>query len=57
MRGGKVIAAGPTGEVLTPDTVRRLYDVDADVYDVDADVHVNDETGHVMVIPVRRAGG
>jgi iron complex transport system ATP-binding protein len=50
MRGGRVIAAGPTGEVLTPDTVRRLYDVDADV-------HVNDETGHVMVIPVRRAGG
>jgi iron complex transport system ATP-binding protein len=50
MRGGRVIAAGSTGEVLTPDLVRRLYDVEAGV-------HVNEETGHVMVVPVRRAGG
>jgi iron complex transport system ATP-binding protein len=50
MRGGQVIAAGPTGEVLTPGTIRRLYDVEADV-------HVNDATGHVMVVPVRRAAG
>ena len=32
MRGGRVIAHGPTEEVLTPDHVRALYDVDADVH-------------------------
>lgn len=47
MRGGKVIASGPTGDVLTPDNVRRLYDVEADV-------QVNSETGHMTVVPVRR---
>ncbi|MBY0497513.1 MAG: ABC transporter ATP-binding protein [Cyanobacteria bacterium] len=47
MRDGRVLAAGPTSEVLTPDNVRRLYDVEADV-------HVNDETGHITVLPVRR---
>ncbi len=31
MRDGKVIAAGPTAEVLTPDNVKALYDVEADV--------------------------
>jgi len=47
MRGGKVIAAGPTGEVLTPDNIQRLYDVEADV-------HTHPLTGHVTVVPVRR---
>ena len=47
MRGGSVIAAGPTSEVLTPDNVRRLYDVEADV-------HVHARTGHMTVVPVRR---
>jgi iron complex transport system ATP-binding protein len=47
MRDGRVIAAGPTAEVLTPENVRLLYDVDADV-------HVNSETGHMVVVPVRR---
>jgi len=47
MRDGRVLAAGPTEEVLTSANVRRLYDVDADV-------HVNDETGHMTVVPVRR---
>ena len=47
MRGGKVIAAGPTAEVLTPENVRQLYDVEADV-------HVNSQTGHMTVVPVRR---
>jgi iron complex transport system ATP-binding protein len=47
MRDGRVLAAGPTGDVLTPENVRRLYDVDADV-------HVNSETGHMTVVPVRR---
>jgi iron complex transport system ATP-binding protein len=47
MRGGRVIAAGPTGEVLTPENVRLLYDVEADV-------HVHAVTGHISVVPVRR---
>ena len=47
MRDGKVLAAGPTGEVLTPENVMRLYDVEADV-------QVNSETGHMTVVPVRR---
>ena len=47
MRDGRVVATGPTGEVLTPENVRRLYDVEADV-------HVHEETGHMTVVPVRR---
>ena len=47
MRGGRVLAAGPTHDVLTPENVRRLYDVEADV-------HVHEETGHITVVPVRR---
>ena len=47
MRDGRVLASGPTAEVLTPDNVKRLYDVEADV-------HVNDSTGHMTVVPVRR---
>jgi iron complex transport system ATP-binding protein len=47
MRDGRVLAAGPTAEVLTPENVRLLYDVEADV-------HVHGQTGHVTVVPVRR---
>lgn len=47
MRGGRVIAAGPTGDVLTPENVLKLYDVEADV-------HVHEDTGHITVVPVRR---
>lgn len=47
MRDGRVIAAGPTGDVLTPENVRRLYDVEADV-------RVHRDTGHITVVPVRR---
>jgi iron complex transport system ATP-binding protein len=47
MRDGRVLAAGPTTEVLTPENVKRLYDVEADV-------QVNRETGHMTVVPVRR---
>ncbi|HEX6162650.1 MAG TPA: ABC transporter ATP-binding protein [Vicinamibacterales bacterium] len=47
MRDGRVLASGPTAEVLTPENVRRLYDVEADV-------QVNSETGHMTVVPVRR---
>jgi iron complex transport system ATP-binding protein len=47
MRDGRVLAAGPIAEVLTPENVRLLYDVEADV-------QVNSETGHMTVVPVRR---
>ena len=47
MRDGRVIAAGPTNEVLRPDTVRALYDVDADV-------QMHGASGHITVVPVRR---
>jgi len=48
MRGGKVLAAGPTADVLTPENIKLLYDVEADV-------HVHDETGHITVVPIRPA--
>jgi len=47
IRGGRVVATGRTGDVLTPDNVRA-------VYDVDADVHVHADTGHVTVVPLSR---
>jgi iron complex transport system ATP-binding protein len=47
MRDGRVIATGATADVLTPENVQRLYDVEADV-------HVHQTTGHVTVVPVRR---
>jgi len=47
MRDGRVLATGPASEVLTPENVQRLYDVEADV-------HVHSDTGHVTVVPVRR---
>ena len=47
MRDGRIVATGPINEVLTPENVRRLYDVEADV-------HVHEETGHMTVVPVRR---
>ena len=47
MRDGRVLATGPTSEVLTPANVQRLYDVEADV-------HVHSATGHMTVVPVRR---
>ena len=47
MRNGRILAAGPTSEVLTPDNIRILYDVEADI-------QVNSESGHITVVPVRR---
>jgi len=47
VRAGRVVAAGPTSRVLTADTVRRLYDVDADVQP-----HVR--AGHLTVVPIAR---
>jgi iron complex transport system ATP-binding protein len=47
LRGGRVIAAGPTREVLTRETVRALYGLDADV-------RYHEGAGHVTVVPLRR---
>ena len=47
MRDGRILAAGPTREVLTGETVRQLYDVDADV-------EFHQRAGHLTVVPVRR---
>ena len=47
LRNGRVLAEGPTTEVLTGDMVQRLYDVDADV-----EFHLR--AGHLTVVPVRR---
>jgi iron complex transport system ATP-binding protein len=47
LRGGRVIAQGPTTEVLTPARVR-------DLYDVDADIRFHERAGHLTVVPVRR---
>jgi cobalamin transport system ATP-binding protein len=45
LRDGRVLATGPTAEVLTPANIRRLYDVDASVHD---------ESGHLVVVPITR---
>jgi iron complex transport system ATP-binding protein len=47
LRAGRVIGAGPTREVLTPDAVRRLYDVDADIA-------LHPRAGHLTVVPIAR---
>ena len=47
MRDGRVVAHGPTREVLTPSAIRR-------VYGVDADVEFHAAAGHVTVTPLRR---
>jgi iron complex transport system ATP-binding protein len=47
LREGRVLADGPTAEVLTADMVRRLYDVDADV-------RFHERAGHLTVVPVKR---
>jgi iron complex transport system ATP-binding protein len=48
LRGGRVLAAGPTDEVLTSGTVRALYDVDAAV-----ERHAR--SGRLTVVPLGRA--
>jgi ABC-type cobalamin/Fe3+-siderophores transport system ATPase subunit len=47
IRDGRVLASGRTEEVLTPDAVRALYDVDADV-------HMHQRAGHLTVTPIAR---
>jgi iron complex transport system ATP-binding protein len=48
LRDGRVIAQGPTEDVLTPETVRALYGVDADV-------HRHPIAGHLTVTALARA--
>ena len=47
LRSGRVLAQGPTNDVLTGAMVQRLYDVDADV-------QFHPRAGHLTVIPVSR---
>jgi iron complex transport system ATP-binding protein len=47
LRDGRLLAHGPTGDVLTSAMVRQLYDVDADV-------RFHDRAGHLTVTPVAR---
>ena len=47
LKDGRVLAQGSTADVLTPENVRRLYDVDADV-------HLHTPTGHLVVVPMTR---
>jgi len=48
LRDGRILACGPTDEVLTPDTVRSLYRVDADVAR-------HPRLGRLTVTPIGRA--
>lgn len=45
---GRVVAAGPTAEVLTPRNVHALYGVTADV-------QLHRDSGHLVVVPVSRS--
>jgi iron complex transport system ATP-binding protein len=47
LRDGRVLAHGPTRDVLTAAMVKQLYDVDADV-------HFHERAGHLTVVPVSR---
>jgi iron complex transport system ATP-binding protein len=49
LRDGRLLGHGPTADVLTTATVRQLYDVEADV-------RFHEQSGHLTVTPVRRAG-
>jgi iron complex transport system ATP-binding protein len=47
LRQGRVLAQGPTGETLTAENIRSLYDVDADV-------QFHPRAGHLTVVPIAR---
>jgi iron complex transport system ATP-binding protein len=47
LKAGRVLAHGPTIEVLTAENVRALYDVDADV-------RLHEQSGHLVVVPISR---
>ena len=46
VRAGRVLAHGPTSEVLTVDMIRQLYGVEADV-------RFHETSGHLTVVPIR----
>jgi iron complex transport system ATP-binding protein len=46
MRGGRIVAHGATREVLTPETVRA-------VYGVEAEVRFHEAANHLAVMPIR----
>jgi iron complex transport system ATP-binding protein len=48
LRNGRIVAAGPIEDVLTGAHLRALYGVEADV-------RRHPDTGHLTVVPVRRA--
>jgi iron complex transport system ATP-binding protein len=48
VRGGHVLAAGPTEEVLSADHVKALYDVEADV-------QLHGRARHLVVTPIARS--
>jgi iron complex transport system ATP-binding protein len=48
IRAGRVLAQGPTRDVLTGAMIQQLYDVEADV-------QFHEPSGHVTVVPIRRA--
>ncbi len=47
IKDGRVLAHGPTADVLTPENVRALYGVDADI-------HRHDGSGRLIVVPIGR---
>lgn len=47
VRGGRVLTEGPIDAVLNSDSIRQLYDVDADV-------RFHDRSGHLTVVPIGR---
>jgi iron complex transport system ATP-binding protein len=47
LRAGRVLAQGPTRDVLTGSLVQQLYDVEADV-------RFHEAAGHLTVVPIRR---
>jgi iron complex transport system ATP-binding protein len=48
LRAGRVLAQGPTRDVLTGALVQQLYNVEADV-------RFHEAAGHLTVVPIRRA--
>jgi len=48
LKGGRVLAHGPTKDTLTAENIRWLYDVDADV-------QFHQRAGHLTVVPIARA--
>jgi iron complex transport system ATP-binding protein len=47
LKHGRVLAAGPTADVLRPDLIRELYGVRADV-------SLHPDAGHLVVVPIAR---